>query len=191
MVEMRVGPATNSLPLISRSLNQEFPVYGGLASRIPGPASQNFRFAPETAIRQLIDFWLFAMGPVAYWNATSVKLLSLRGMQSFSFLGLELFQRSGRASIKMLADAVAVEVLGHASQFDLSPCSGLSDTRESNVPSVAHPEGADPLAATVADSMSRAMSRDCDRRRMVSAWSPSSQFRLSTLATVPVRIMPV
>jgi hypothetical protein len=38
MVEMRVGPATNSLPLISRSLNQEFPVYGALASRTLGPA---------------------------------------------------------------------------------------------------------------------------------------------------------
>ena len=38
------------------------------------------------------------------------------------------------------------------------------------------------------DSMSRAMARDCDKRRMVATWSPSSQFRLSTLATVPVLI---
>ena len=40
-------------------------------------------------------------------------------MQSFSFLGLELFQRS-KTDLKMLADAVAVEVPGHASQFDLA-----------------------------------------------------------------------
>jgi hypothetical protein len=40
-------------------------------------------------------------------------------MQPFSFLGLELFQRS-KADLKMLADAVAVEVPGHAGQFDLA-----------------------------------------------------------------------
>src|ERR1700691_2750971 len=67
----------------------------------------------------------------------------------------------------------------------ISPCSGLSDT-QSNVPYGTREPN--PLATTVADSMSRAMARDCDRRRMVTAWSPSSQFRLSTLATVPVRI---
>src|SRR3984885_6763713 len=67
----------------------------------------------------------------------------------------------------------------------ISPCSGLSDT-QSNVPYGTRKRN--PLAATVADSMSRAMARDCDRWRMVTAWSPSSQFRLSTLATVPVRI---
>jgi len=38
-----------------------------------------------------------------------------------------------------------------------------------------------------ADSMSSAIARDCDRRRMM-AGSPISQLRLSTLATVPVRI---
>src|SRR5437868_316009 len=67
----------------------------------------------------------------------------------------------------------------------ISPCSGLSDTH-SKVPYGTRKRN--PLAATAADSMSRAMASDCDRRRMVAAWSPSSQFRLSTLATVPVLI---
>src|SRR5256885_14967496 len=40
-------------------------------------------------------------------------------MQPFSVLGLELFQCS-KADLKMLADAVAVEVSGHAGQFDLA-----------------------------------------------------------------------
>jgi hypothetical protein len=40
-------------------------------------------------------------------------------MQPFSFLGPELFQCS-KADLKMLADAVAVEVSGHAGQFDLA-----------------------------------------------------------------------
>jgi hypothetical protein len=40
-------------------------------------------------------------------------------MQPFSFLGLELFQCS-KADLKMVADAVAVEVSGHAGQFDLA-----------------------------------------------------------------------
>jgi len=35
--------------------------------------------------------------------------------------------------------------------------------------------------------MSSAMARDCDSRRMI-AGSPISQLRLSTLATVPVRL---
>src|SRR5271163_831583 len=48
MVKMRVGPATNSLPLISRSLNQEFPVYGALASRTLDPASQ-----PDSEARRI------------------------------------------------------------------------------------------------------------------------------------------
>src|SRR5258705_6175373 len=65
------------------------------------------------------------------------------------------------------------------------PCSCLSDTH-SNVPYGTRKRN--PLAATAADSMSRAMARDCDKRRMVATWSPSSQFRLSTLATVPVLI---
>jgi len=52
-------------------------------------------------------------GSVAYWNATSAKLRSLRECSRFSFLGLELFQRS-KADLKMLADAAAVEVPGHA-----------------------------------------------------------------------------
>ena len=43
------------------------------------------------------------------------------------------------------------------------------------------------MAAIAADSMSSAIARDCDRRRMI-AGSPISQLRLSTLATVPVRI---
>src|SRR2546421_131216 len=66
----------------------------------------------------------------------------------------------------------------------ISPCSGLSDTH-SKVPYGTRKRN--PLAATAADSMSRAMAR-CDRRRMVATWSPSSQFRLSTLATVPVLV---
>jgi hypothetical protein len=40
-------------------------------------------------------------------------------MQPFSFLGPELFQGS-KADLKMLADAAAVEVPGHAGQFDLA-----------------------------------------------------------------------
>jgi hypothetical protein len=47
------------------------------------------------------------------------KAPQLARMQPFSFLGLELFQRS-KTDLKMLADAVTVEVPGHASQFDLS-----------------------------------------------------------------------
>jgi len=47
------------------------------------------------------------------------KAPQLARMQPFSFLGLELFQRS-KADLKMLADAVAVEVTGHAGQFDLA-----------------------------------------------------------------------
>jgi len=47
------------------------------------------------------------------------KAPQLARMQPFPFLGLELFQRS-KADLKMLADAVAVEVSGHAGQFDLA-----------------------------------------------------------------------
>jgi len=43
----------------------------------------------------------------------------LARMQPFSFLGLELFQRS-KTDLKMLADALAVEIVGHAGQFDLA-----------------------------------------------------------------------
>src|SRR5712671_659955 len=46
----------------------------------------------------------------------------------------------------------------------ISPCSGLSDT-QSSVPYGTRKRK--PLAATAADSMSRAMARDWDRRRMV------------------------
>jgi len=47
------------------------------------------------------------------------KAPQLARMQPFSFLGPELFQCS-KADLKMLADAVAVEVSGHAGQFDLA-----------------------------------------------------------------------
>ena len=43
------------------------------------------------------------------------------------------------------------------------------------------------MAAIVADSMSSAMERDCDIRR-ITCGPLISQLRLSTLATVPVRI---
>jgi hypothetical protein len=47
------------------------------------------------------------------------KAPQLARMQPFSFLGPELFQGS-KADLKMLADAAAVEVPGHAGQFDLA-----------------------------------------------------------------------
>jgi hypothetical protein len=47
------------------------------------------------------------------------KAPQLARMQPFSFLGLELFQGS-KTDLKMMADALAVEVPGHASQFDLA-----------------------------------------------------------------------
>ena len=125
MVEMRVGPAINSLPLISRSLNQEFPVYGALAPRTLGPAlqpdSKAWRISASRQKRLFGNLLIFGSLP-----SRSGRLLErdlgkapqLARMQSFSFLGLELFQRS-KTDLKMLADTVAVEVPGHASQFDL------------------------------------------------------------------------
>ncbi len=75
--------------------------------------------------------WQHRLTPPPIWDTPSVpatcrllernlgKAPQLARMQPFSFLGLELFQRS-KADLKMLADAVAVEVPGHAGQFDLA-----------------------------------------------------------------------
>ena len=103
-------------------------------------------------------------------------------MQAFPILGLELFQRL-QPDREMLPDALAIDFASHAGELDFT-MGGVSET-QGRVPYGTRKRK--PLAAIAVDSMSSAIARDCDRRRMM-AGSPISQLRLSTLATVPVRI---
>ena len=68
----------------------------------------------------------------------------------------------------------------------ISPCNGLSLT-QSSVPYGIRKRK--PLAAMVALSMSRAIARLWLKRRIGMRCGRNSQFRLSVLATVPVRMM--
>src|SRR6202045_2967282 len=83
----------------------------------------------------------------------------------------------------MLPDTPAIEFVGHTGKLNFTVKGLIRDAEQSAV----RDAEAEPLAAIAADSMSSAIARDCDRRRMM-AGSPISQLRLSTLATVPVRI---
>ena len=103
-------------------------------------------------------------------------------MQAFPVLGFELFQRR-QTDLKMLAYTLPIEFAGHASELDFT-VKGL--IRHAEQRSVGHAE-----AKAVTGDRCR-LHVECDsasvRQTADDGGIANSQLRLSTLATVPVRI---